>query len=287
MGFKFFGFLFSFFVFAFVFLAACTQRAGREQAVEDGPPQIIDAHIHLPESLTVTETEAAEFTASRVVGAVAHAPRKHPVPESHPRGNPFKVAYCAAISETVPFADIERALQDGSCQCLKVYLGYVKRYASDALYSPFYQLAEKYQVPVVFHTGDTYDTAGEIKYSHPITIDEVAVAHPNVNFLIAHMGNPWIETAAELAYKNDNVYVDSSALLIGDLSKKSAGTLDDLLVKPIHFLFTYVENPKKVLFGTDWPLTSVGPYLAAVKRAIPREHWNDVFYENAARLFKL
>jgi hypothetical protein len=28
------------------------------------------------------------------------------------------------------------------------------------------------------------------------------------------------------------------------------------------------------------------PYVDAYKRAIPREHWRAVFYDNAARVFK-
>jgi len=31
----------------------------------------------------------------------------------------------------------------------------------------------------------------------------------------------------------------------------------------------------------------VKPYVEVVMRAIPREHWDDVFYKNAATLFKL
>jgi predicted TIM-barrel fold metal-dependent hydrolase len=40
------------------------------------------------------------------------------------------------------------------------------------------------------------------------------------------------------------------------------------------------------MFGTDWPLSKIKPYLEAYKRAIPKEHWNDVFYENAVKVFK-
>jgi hypothetical protein len=39
------------------------------------------------------------------------------------------------------------------------------------------------------------------------------------------------------------------------------------------------------MFGTDWPLTDIGPYLEAFKRAIPREHWKAVFHDNAARVY--
>ena len=100
----------------------------------------------------------------------------------------------------------------------KIYLGYVHRYAYDPVYRPYYEFAGKYKVPVVFHTGDTASKRAKLKYADPLTVDEVAVDYPNTTFVIAHCGNPWIESAAEVAYKNDNVYLECSALLTGDLS---------------------------------------------------------------------
>jgi uncharacterized protein len=40
------------------------------------------------------------------------------------------------------------------------------------------------------------------------------------------------------------------------------------------------------MFGTDWPLTGMKAYVEAYKRAIPREHWQAVFHDNAVRVFK-
>ncbi|GAF15492.1 amidohydrolase [Bacillus sp. JCM 19045] len=57
------------------------------------------------------------------------------------------------------------------------------------MYKPVYHLAEKHHVPVVFHTGDTYAENAILKYAHPLTIDEVAVQHRNVTFVMAHLGD--------------------------------------------------------------------------------------------------
>ena len=65
----------------------------------------------------------------------------------------------------------------------------------------------------------------------------------------------------------------------------SADTIDELLVKPIRWVNIYVQNPRKLMLGADWPLTSLKPYLNGVARAIPEEQWNDVFYANASRVF--
>ena len=195
--------------------------------------------------------------------------------------------HCAGVSGALEDAKrVEEGLKGGRYGCIKIYLGYVKRWASAEEYKVFYRLAEKFDVPVVFHTGDTYDIDGHIKYAEPTTIDEVAVEFRKVTFVIAHLGNPWIQSAAEVAYKNPNVWLEGSALMVGNLDKKSKAAVDELMVKPTKWAFTYLEFPKKLMFGTDWPLTDVASYIAAYKRAIPKEHWKAVFHDNAAKVFK-
>jgi predicted TIM-barrel fold metal-dependent hydrolase len=108
-----------------------------------------------------------------------------------------------------------------------------------------------------------------------------------VRFVIAHCGNPWIESAAEVAYKNPNVFLECSAMVVGDSARLRRLDLDQLVVRPIAWVFTYVEDPSKLMFGSDWPLVDVASYVEAYKRAIPREHWRKVFYENALRVFKI
>ena len=160
------------------------------------------------------------------------------------------------------------------------------RYAYDQQYEPVYKLAEKYDVPVVFHTGDTYSAGAKLKYADPLTIDEVAVDHPRVRLVIAHCGNPWIESAAEVTYKNANVYIECSALLLGNLSEMPREKVETYVTRPIAWVFGYVEDPRKMMFGTDWPLTAMKPYVEAYKSAIPKAHWKAVFHDNAVRVFK-
>jgi uncharacterized protein len=261
-------------------------------AIDDAIP-IIDAHTHTlftgqPErtsGILVTQDEyLKEMREAGVVGAVSHTDES---------GNGYvdlrahNVVHCGGIDAKVDVERLEDGLRAGRYGCIKIYLGYVHQFASDSAYEPAYRIAEKYGVPVVFHTGDTYSVKGKLKYSDPLTIDEVAVDHPKVTFVIAHCGNPWIESAAEVAYKNPNVYLDGSALLIGDLDAMPREKVDAYVVRPIAWIFGYLEDPTKLMFGTDWPLTRMAPYVAAFKRAIPRQHWRAVFHDNAVRVFKL
>jgi len=182
---------------------------------------------------------------------------------------------------------IEAGLKSKKFGCVKIYLGYIYKYAYDKAYLPIYKLAEKYQIPIVFHTGDTNTSKGKLKYADPMTIDEVAVDYPKVNFIMAHLGNPWINTASEVAYKNPNVYVDMSALLIGDISSYSQDDLQKYLIGPISWAFGYMESSKKMMYGSDFPLADTGKYLQAVLKAIPAANHREFLYENAARVFNI
>lgn len=278
-------------------LVSCAQNAVRKGETDtfggDYPSKIIDAHAHFHSVQTKNfnqpsaEMEKA-FADANVVGAIVHfsadEAKKTVVNRNTTK---LKLAVCAAITPGATIEAVEKGFRDSKYQCMKVYLGYVPKYAYDPFYLPFYRMAQKYDVPVVFHTGDTYDKMAKVKYAEPLQVDEVAVQFPKVKFVVAHMGNPWIQSAAEVVYKNDNVYVDLSALMLGDLSKSDSESIEELVVKPIRWFYLYVENPKKLLFGTDWPLLEIRPYAAAVGRAIPKEHWDDVFYNNAVELFKL
>src|SRR5205814_835209 len=133
-------------------------------------------------------------------------------------------------------------------------------------YRPYYKLAAKFKTPVVFHTGDTYSAQAKLKYTHPRLIDEVAVDFPDTKFVIAHFGNPWITDAAEVVYKNDNVWADLSGILIGDaadFAKMAASGVLERAVKRIKQGIEYTEKPdKKFMFGSDWPLSPLAAYRA-------------------------
>src|SRR6185369_9203512 len=130
----------------------------------DVPLRIIDVHTHasfsdaIQRGRGIPQTEEQyfkEWKEAGVVGAVAHT--------SQTGTNYFdlkkkNVIYCAGIGDATDLKEVETGLRSGKYGCMKIYLGYVHRFAYDAAYEPVYKLAEKYDVAVVFHTGDTYST---------------------------------------------------------------------------------------------------------------------------------
>ena len=181
---------------------------------------------------------------------------------------------------------LEESLLKKKIIAVKLYLGYQHVYPYDKVCHPVYRLCQKYDVPVIFHTGDTlvYEGYAKVKYAHPLNIDEVAVDFPDLKIIIAHLGNPWMMDCAEVLYKNKNVYGDVSGLVVGDHLNTSYGLL---MKKKIQELMLY-SSPRKLLYGTDWPLSPMKSYIKFVKSlGISKQDLDYVFFKNAAELFKI
>lgn len=182
---------------------------------------------------------------------------------------------------------LEENLKRRECVGIKLYPGYNKYYITDSAYEPVYELAEKYQKPVAVHMGQTAGSRAYLKYSHPLTMDEAAVRHPGVQFVMCHFGNPWLMDAAAVVEKNENVAADLSGLLEGkvnvpNLLEKQRGYLETLRT-----WISYCDCYEKFMFGTDWPLANYSDYIEFTKWLIPEEHWEHVFCKNAETIYKL
>lgn len=181
-------------------------------------------------------------------------------------------------------AEVREYIQEGSVRGLKLYPGYEPFYPHDPKLEPVYKLAADTGVPVMVHTGDTYTPKGKVKYSHPLHLDEVAVDHPDVNFVLCHIGNPWIRDCMEVVYKNANAYTDISGLVLGTFSDR----FEVYMVRQLQEMILYGVDPENVLFGTDWPISSMEGYVKFMgELKMPVADRNKIMYQNAARLFKL
>ena len=167
---------------------------------------------------------------------------------------------------------------------LKLYPGYEPFYVHDARMRVVYELAGEFDVPVMIHTGDTFDPRGRIKYSHPIEVDEVAVDFPEVTFVICHLGNPWVTDAMEVIYKNANVVGDISGFTLKHFEER----FESFMADQVREVVTYAGNPHSIMYGTDWPISGMGSYLRFVdKLGLSDEEKELVLWQNAARVFHI
>ncbi len=167
---------------------------------------------------------------------------------------------------------------------LKLYPGYEPYYPHDPKLRPVFRFAAEHRIPVMIHTGDTFSAKGKLKYAHPLEVDEVAVDHPDVSIIICHLGNPWFQDTMEVVYKNENVYTDISGLVLGDFTDRFESYMRDQLQE----MLVYGMEPTKVLFGTDWPISSMRSYLEFIEELnIPTADLEKIMSQNAARLFDI
>lgn len=169
--------------------------------------------------------------------------------------------------------------QSGRIAAVKFYTGYDHYYPIDVNWE--LGMLEDVKCPVIFHSGDCLSSfcAAKLKYAHPLHIDEIAVNHPKLNIVIAHMGFPWHRDAAEVCYKNDNVYADVSGFVYGDFNASSYAKFSKVMKE-----FTDICDGEKLIFGTDWPIANQSSYVNALQ--VSDELTPHQMTKTARRVFK-
>src|SRR3989454_3877730 len=170
-------------------------------------------------------------------------------------------------------------------KAFKIRLGYVKASAESPVYDRLYDYAESEKLPVLFHTGDTAVSNGDLSRSHPLTLDGLANKREELTIILCHFGNPWFEDVAELIYKHPNVCADISGLITGGAyAEKYAEWLARKISEAIYF----AGGADKVVFGTHYPVPKHADTVDLVRRleADEREQAK-ILWRNAKRVYGL
>ena len=75
-----------------------------------------------------------------------------------------------------------------------------------------YAYAAERGLPILFHQGTSPIRDAPIRYAHPLVMDEIAIAHPDLRVVMAHMGHPWPRETVVVIRKHPHVYADVSSL---------------------------------------------------------------------------
>jgi predicted TIM-barrel fold metal-dependent hydrolase len=255
---------------------------GREQLADLVARQMKEAGIAqalcMP-SFDISDEDPLGIRETLAIASLVKGPQLTPVGLIHPER--FDRGHLALV---------EKLLENESVRALKAYLGYTPYEPDGPGFRRYYQLAAKYHVPVILHTGDTWSRQAKLKYAHPLNIDALAVDHPSTKFVLAHFGNPWVLDAAEVVYKNDNVWADLSALLVGnaaDFARLAAEGMVASETERVSKAIQWSESYDKFLFGSDWPLCPFSAYVDFVAKLVPEQHRQAVFSGNAKKLYRL
>lgn len=126
---------------------------------------------------------------------------------------------------------------------LPMYAGF--RPDDESLY-PFWEYATEHKLPVLLHTGTTFIAQAPLECTLPRHIDAVARRYPDVKIIMAHLGHPYEGECIVTARKHPNVFTDISAL-----HYRPWQLYNSLMLVQEYGIWD------KVLFGTDYPFTTV------------------------------
>lgn len=156
---------------------------------------------------------------------------------------------------------------------IKLFTGHEMFYLTDNRISEVYDLAIRYDVPVLFHSG--WDNS---RYSAASVVAKVAEEYPELKLVCCHCFYPNICDCQELI-QYSNVYFDISSIA-DDLT--ILREVESEIKKLIHMI------PTRVLFGSDYSGCNQVHHIELVRRlALDKRTEELVFEKNAIRLYSL
>lgn len=171
--------------------------------------------------------------------------------------------------------ELERAVKELGFKALRVIPWLWNRPPNDKFYFPLYVKCIELDIPFCTQVGHT----GPLMPSEPGRpvpyLDEVALVFPELKIVGGHIGYPWTDEMIGLAWKHENVFIDTSAYLPRYYPPQL-----------LHYLKTYGQD--KVLFGTNFPQLSLEKCTTQVKELnLPLDIQAKFLAGNATRIFKL
>lgn len=161
--------------------------------------------------------------------------------------HPEKLIGFAAVDPMVDNVEdvLTHAIDDLKLCGVKLGPIYQNIHPLDLRMMPVYEFCEKRNLPIMIHQGTTFPQKAPLKYSLPILLEDVAMKHPKLKMIIAHMGHPWIDETIVMIRKQPNFYTDISALHYRPWQFYNA-----LIIAKEYGVLN------KLLFGSDFPFTN-------------------------------
>ncbi|HLJ13928.1 MAG TPA: amidohydrolase family protein [Bryobacteraceae bacterium] len=203
--------------------------------------------------------------------------------------NPDRLIGFLSLDPTQPGWQDE--LEHGHCdlklkgiKLLPMYAGF---YPNAREFDPLWEYATRCHLPVLLHTGTTFVAQAPLDCTVPRLIDDIATRFPQVKIIMAHLSHPYEGECVVTIRKHPNVYADCSALHYRPFQL-------------YHSLMLVQEYGvwDKVLFGTDYPFTTVAASLDGMRglngmlegTALPRlnmDRMEQMFERNTLELLEL
>lgn len=185
---------------------------------------------------------------------------------------------------------LKSAIEKGKIQVLgEIYVQYDGVAPDSSLLEPYYDIAERYDIPIGIHVGPGPLGAAyrgtpkyRMKLSNPLALEEVLLRHPRLRLYVMHAGWPMGDEMIALMYAHPQVYVDLGVI---DWTRPLAN-FHDYLRRLVEVGFG-----NRILFGSDqmvWP-EAISIAITNIMNAkfLSEDQKKDILYRNAQRFLKL
>lgn len=156
-------------------------------------------------------------------------------------------------------SELEQAVGEYNMSGLKLGPIYQNFYPDDKKHFSLYAKANELDIPILWHQGTSFVPEGFLDASRPAALDPIAREFPDLKMIIAHMGHPWVGECISVVRKNQNMYMDLSAL------GSRPWQFYNAMVLAMEYGVLH-----KILFGSDFPFFTTEQMVAALR------HINDV-----------
>lgn len=150
--------------------------------------------------------------------------------------------------------ELRRGHQELGLRGVKLMPMYAGFDPADPAYDDLYSYAERHGLPLLVHTGTTFVSAAPLKYALPVHLDEVAIRHPELRMVLAHLGHPYEGECIAMIRKHRHVYADVSAL-----HYRPFQLWHSLRLAQDYGVWS------KLLFGSDHPFTTVNDSIDGLR----------------------
>ena len=193
------------------------------------------------------EEEAAPFDKTFVFGAKAKR-TGYWVPDEYIAEfvgrAPDKLVGFAACDPTQEgaLAELRKGIEELGLRGVKMMPMYAGFDPRDERCQPIYAYCQEQKLPILFHSGTTFNQDAPLGYTRPWLWDEVGMRYPELRMILAHVGHPFGEECLVVIRKHPHVYADISALFYRPWQ------FYNMLIAAQEYNVT-----NKLFFGTDYP----------------------------------
>ncbi len=146
--------------------------------------------------------------------------------------------------------------------------------------NPIYELCIRYNRPIIFHAGLSWEPNTITEYAYPLKFERVAIRYPQLRMCLAHFAWPFVREMVMLMIKYPNVYTDTSVLYL-DSPEESIARLFTVDMGPL-----WVDRAlyRQIMFASNGPRFRQFKILRALEKIPMRDYAREgIYYKNALR----